>query len=41
MMAPREVDHVSPAAVLSVRRKGGYTIVTISGEIDIARTRVA
>jgi anti-anti-sigma factor len=40
MMAPREIDHVSPAAVLSVRRKDGYTIVTISGEIDIARAPV-
>jgi anti-anti-sigma factor len=37
MMAPREIDHVSPAPVLSVRRQGGYTIVAISGEIDIAR----
>jgi len=40
MMAPREIDHVSPAAVLSVRRKDGYTIATISGEIDIARAPV-
>jgi anti-anti-sigma factor len=40
MMAPREIDHVSPAPVLSVRRKDGYTIVTISGEIDIARAPV-
>jgi anti-anti-sigma factor len=40
MMAPREIDHVSPAAVLSVRRKDGYIIVTISGEIDIARAPV-
>jgi anti-anti-sigma factor len=40
MMAPREIDHVSPAAVLSVRRHDGYTIVAISGEIDIARAPV-
>jgi anti-anti-sigma factor len=38
MMAPHEIDHVFPLPVRSVRRKDGYTIVTISGEIDIART---
>jgi anti-anti-sigma factor len=36
-MAPRAIDHVSPAPALSVRRKDGYTIVSISGDIDIAR----
>jgi anti-sigma B factor antagonist len=35
-MAPREIDHVLPGPALSVRGQGGYTIVTISGEIDIA-----
>ena len=39
-MAPHEIDHVPPAPALSVRRKDGYTIVKISGEIDIARTPV-
>jgi anti-anti-sigma factor len=39
-MAPHEIDHVFPLPVRSVRRKDGYTIVTISGEIDIARTPV-
>ena len=39
-MAPHEVDHAPPAPGLSVRRKDGYAIVKISGEIDIARTPV-
>ena len=39
-MAPREIDHVPASPALSVRRKDGYTIVTIGGEIDIARTPV-
>jgi anti-anti-sigma factor len=39
-MAPHEIDRVPPAPALSVRRKDGYTIVTISGEIDIARAPV-
>jgi anti-anti-sigma factor len=39
-MAPHEIDHVPPAPALSVRRKDGYAIVKISGEIDIARTPV-
>ncbi len=39
-MAPHEVDHAPAAPGLSVRRKDGYTIATISGEIDIARTPV-
>ena len=36
-MAPHEIDHFPPAPALSVRRSDGYAIVTISGEIDIAR----
>ena len=36
-MAPHEIDHFPPALALSVRRIDGYAIVTISGEIDIAR----
>jgi len=40
MMAPHEINRVPAAHALSVRRKGGYTIVTISGEIDIARAPV-
>jgi len=36
-MAPREIDHYSPAPAFSVRRSDGFAIVTISGEIDIAR----
>jgi len=39
-MAPHVIDHVPPAPVLSVCRKDGYTIMTISGEIDIARAPV-
>ena len=39
-MAPHEIDHVPAAPALSVRRRDGYTIVTIGGEIDIARTPV-
>jgi anti-sigma B factor antagonist len=35
-MAPHEVDHVLPVPALSVRGQDGYTIVTISGDIDIA-----
>jgi anti-anti-sigma factor len=35
-MAPHEIDHVLPGAALSVRGQGGYNIVTISGEMDIA-----
>jgi anti-anti-sigma factor len=34
-MAPHENDHVLPGPLLSVHRLDGYTIVTISGEIDI------
>ena len=36
-MAPHEIDHYPPAPAFSVRRSDGYAIVTISGEIDIAR----
>jgi anti-anti-sigma factor len=36
-MAPHEIDRFPPAPALSVRRSHGYAIVTISGEIDIAR----
>jgi len=39
-MAPQEIDHVPPGPELSVRSQGGYTIVTISGEIDIASVPV-
>jgi anti-sigma B factor antagonist len=36
-MAPREIDHFPPAPAFSVRRSDGFAIITISGEIDIAR----
>lgn len=36
-MAPHEIDRVPPAPAFSVRRGDGYTIVTIGGDIDIAR----
>ena len=39
-MAPHEVDHVLPGPALSVRGQDGYTIATISGEIDIASAPV-
>jgi anti-sigma B factor antagonist len=39
-MAPHEIDHVPPGPELSVRSQGGYTIVAISGEIDIASVPV-
>ena len=35
-MVPHEIDHVLPSAALSVRVHDGYTIVAISGDIDIA-----
>ena len=35
-VAPHETDHFLPAPALSVRREGDCTIVTLSGEIDIA-----
>jgi anti-anti-sigma factor len=36
MMAPHEIDQFLPGPALSVRSQDGYTVVTISGEIDIA-----
>ena len=36
-MAPHEFDLFPPAPAFPVRRSDGYAIVTISGEIDIAR----
>ena len=39
-MAPHETDHVLPGPALSVRGHDGYTIVTASGEIDIASAPV-
>jgi anti-anti-sigma factor len=39
-MVPHEIDHVPPAVAFSVRGHDGYTIVTISGEIDIASAPV-
>ena len=39
-VAPHEIDHVLPGPALSVRGQDGYTIVAISGEIDIASAPV-
>jgi anti-sigma B factor antagonist len=39
-MAPQEIDPVLPGCTLSVRGQDGYTIVTISGEMDIASVPV-
>jgi anti-anti-sigma factor len=39
-MAPHEIDRSLPGPALSVRRNAGYTIVTLSGDIDIARAPV-
>ena len=39
-MAPHEIDHVLPGPALSVRDHDGYTIVAISGEMDIASVPV-
>jgi anti-sigma B factor antagonist len=39
-MAPQEIDLVFPGSALSVRGQDGYTIVTISGELDIASVPV-
>jgi len=36
MMAPHEIGHVLPGPALSVGGQDGCTIVTISGEVDIA-----
>jgi len=35
-MAPHEIDQFLPGPALSVRRQDDYTVVTISGEVDIA-----
>ena len=40
MMVPHEIDQFLPGPTLSVRSKGGYTVVTISGELDIASAPV-
>jgi anti-anti-sigma factor len=40
MMAPHEIDQFLPGLALSVRRQDGYTVVTISGELDIASAPV-
>ncbi|MGH3188605.1 MAG: STAS domain-containing protein [Streptosporangiaceae bacterium] len=39
-MAPHELNHVLPGPAFSVHGHDGYTIVTISGEIDIASAPV-
>jgi len=39
-MAPHEIDLALPGSALSVRDQDGYTIVAISGEIDIASVPV-
>lgn len=39
-MVPHEIDFVPPAPAISVRGQDGYTIVTISGELDIASVPV-
>lgn len=40
MMAPHEIDQFLPGFALSVRGQDGYTIVAISGELDIASVPV-
>lgn len=40
IMVPHETDDFPPAPAPSIRRKDGYTIVTLSGEIDTARAPV-
>jgi anti-sigma B factor antagonist len=35
-MAPHDIDHAHPGLVLSARGHDGFTIVTISGDIDLA-----
>jgi anti-sigma B factor antagonist len=40
MMAPDEIDQLLPDPELSVRSQDGYTVVTISGELDIASAPV-
>ena len=39
-VAPHEMDHYLPAPALCIRREDDFTIVTLSGEIDIARVPV-
>jgi len=39
-MAPQEIDLVLPGFALSVRGQDGYTIMTISSELDIASVPV-
>ena len=34
--SPHETDHAPAGLVLSARGEGGFTIVTISGDIDLA-----
>ena len=40
MMAPHQIDQFLLGPALSVRSKGGCTVVTISGELDIASAPV-
>jgi anti-sigma B factor antagonist len=40
MMAPHEINQFLPGPARSVRSQDGYTIVTISGELDIASAPV-
>ncbi len=40
MTAPHEIDQFLPDPALSVRSQDGYTVVTISGELDIASAPV-
>jgi len=40
-MVPHEIDQVLPSAALSVRVHHGYTIVAISGDMDIASVPAA
>jgi anti-anti-sigma factor len=35
-MAPHEIDHYLHPPALSLSRQGGYTVATISGDLDIA-----
>jgi hypothetical protein len=40
MMAPHDIDQFLPDPALSVHSQDGYTVVTISGELDIASAPV-
>jgi anti-sigma B factor antagonist len=40
MMAPHEIDQFLPGLALSVRRQADYTVVMVSGELDIASAPV-